>query len=955
MNEIQTWPHHSWKVSDDKWTPMMTPASLYRQVLVGNSNPVCTAPYYTGNIQQNATAGSFITRVSATDPNGGNITYSIPDTSLQRFTVNPTSGDIYTSTNLTRRFRSTLEFTVRASNAAGLYCDSVVRVNILTTPSAQTIVTVYNGSAAAIGANSAPVFSQSSYSCTTSNCNSGGTICTVTAGGAVSYSIIGSSTSNNPFTVSNNGAISFSGSGNVASGTNTTMTLQATNANGNSASTTLSIATSCNYYGNYNSGSSGTSSAGSYCGCNGDMNCLLSTIYNPGYCGGGALIGSGIGGIGGVGGIPGAAQQVGIVTTTAPQFGQSQYTLTAPACGAGSIIGQVTANNYPQSYTIEGNNNFAITNAGAISLNYAMVPGTQSFVVSAINPAGTAYTLVTVTLTCTGGSGAVITSAPVAPVVPGAPVLPGAVAAPVAVGGTTFNNNGVNVPLGSSGPGAPKFSQSTYSLRIINCGVGSLVGTVPCQSCDTYAIVNAGATASGYGITPKGKITVTQTPTYGATQTLLIQAFNGLGSAFASVSIYADCQGSFPYPVGTNIPPIALPGAGIPGVPVAAPPPVPVAVPAPAPVPAAVPANSGFSTTSYTFSLNNCDPGATVGTVSASGGATYAITGGGAGFTINPSSGVITTNGQVTRGTQAFLVQAQTAGGNSFATVTVSATCGGGGGGGGGSGGFSQPSYTFFPTACSPGVIVGTVYARGTNVQYTSNGLPYWSVDPQSGVISSVTSVPNYSTFVVTAQSGSGGTSTVTVTTSSNCPDYFAYNVAACAPNTVVVPASAISGILASGINSFTLSGPNSALFNFNQQNGQIISTGQLQSGTYAYVLTASLSAGGTYTAFITLIVNCNAATVTFTQPAYNFMVGCSVLPQRVGVVTASSSNGDTMNYGLGAVSRLFFIDPSSGEIRTQTGLRRTGKHAFTVSALAASGATGIATVTVIVAGDCRY
>ena len=46
----------------------------FRQVVLGNQNPVCTFPYYQGQIQSNAGAGNFITHVSATDPNGLAIT-----------------------------------------------------------------------------------------------------------------------------------------------------------------------------------------------------------------------------------------------------------------------------------------------------------------------------------------------------------------------------------------------------------------------------------------------------------------------------------------------------------------------------------------------------------------------------------------------------------------------------------------------------------------------------------------------------------------------------------------------------------------------------------------------------------------------------------------------------------------------------------------------------------------
>ena len=59
------------------------------------------------------------------------------------------------------------------------------------------------------------------------------------------------------------------------------------------------------------------------------------------------------------------------------------------------------------------------------------------------------------------------------------------------------------------------------------------------------------------------------------------------------------------------------------------------------------------------------------------------------------------------------------------------------------------------------------------------------------------------------------------------------------------------------------------------------------------------------------------------------------------------------MTYSLGAVNNLFYIDPSSGEIRTQGAVHSSTRQRFTVSALSASGATGTAKVNVAVGGAC--
>jgi hypothetical protein len=321
-------------------------------------------------VQNSAPAGTFITRVSAIDPNGLNFTWSIPDTALQRFTINPITGDIFTSRNLTRQFvkrfelsRSVIEFLVRATNAAGLTCDSLVRVTILTTPVPQVIVAVYNGTNGT--SSSSPSFSSSSYYFTLSSCSSGGTVGTVTASGSSnSYTI----TTSSSFSVSSAGLITLTGS--ISSGTNYSFTLQASNSFGTST-TTVYVYSSCSY----------TGSSTSTCNCGSSIYCILNVIYNPNYCGTSSSS-----------------------STSAPTWSSSTYPITISSCSSGSAVGTLTANNSPTSYSINGNSNYAISNSGVITASATIAAGTQSFVVGASNSAGTAYTLVTITATCTAST-----------------------------------------------------------------------------------------------------------------------------------------------------------------------------------------------------------------------------------------------------------------------------------------------------------------------------------------------------------------------------------------------------------------------------------------------------------------------------------------------------------------------------------------------------------------------
>lgn len=152
-------------------------------------------------------------------PNGLALTWSIPDTSLQTFSINPTTGDIFTTVNITtlnvtrsfhRQARSVLEFLVRATNSAGQTCDSLVRINILTATKPQVTIAIFNGSASGSAtATAAPTWTLARYSFTTRVCKSGSIVASITANnGPTSYAILG----NSDYDIDNNGNIKISSS-----------------------------------------------------------------------------------------------------------------------------------------------------------------------------------------------------------------------------------------------------------------------------------------------------------------------------------------------------------------------------------------------------------------------------------------------------------------------------------------------------------------------------------------------------------------------------------------------------------------------------------------------------------------------------------------------------------------------------------------------------------------------
>ena len=82
--------------------------------------PVCAQPLYTAVVSDTVAPGTFLLRVTAVDPSGGTVNYSIQDSAFKRFSINTVTGDITVSNTLQRKFtRSAVEIRVRATQTGG--------------------------------------------------------------------------------------------------------------------------------------------------------------------------------------------------------------------------------------------------------------------------------------------------------------------------------------------------------------------------------------------------------------------------------------------------------------------------------------------------------------------------------------------------------------------------------------------------------------------------------------------------------------------------------------------------------------------------------------------------------------------------------------------------------------------------------------------------------------------
>ncbi|GAU95764.1 hypothetical protein RvY_07327-2 [Ramazzottius varieornatus] len=563
--------------------------------------------------------------------------------------------------------------------------------------------------------------------------------------------------------------------------------------------------------------------------------------------------------------------------TAAPTWTLARYSFTTRVCKSGSIVASITANNGPTSYAILGNSDYDIDNNGNIKISSSVSPGAQTFVVGATNNLGTAYTLVTIrTKSCPAGVGS------------------------------------ANVNLA----GAPVFSQEAYSVTITDCRLGAPVGTLSATNANTYAVISD---TLKYSISYDGTIGIVNNPDLGSTTTVIIGAYNGIGAAFTSVTITANCNNI----LGTAAPTATLPVIGT----------VPVigSVPIIGTNPVTPSSTPGFMSTSYTFTASSCSSGTVVGSVSAGSGPRYAIAAGGTGFAIDPTSGSITINGPVISGTQAFLVSAASTTGTFYATVTVNALCTGGSGGVPSSSGFTQTTYNFNPPTCQPGSPVGTVTAGG-NPSYTiAGGGSGFSINPQTGAIT-VTGTNIVGSQALLIQAVGASTSS------------YATAIVSCG-QAQVIPSQ-----------------PAPSFGSFPMQNPPVIgpapstSYGQPQYSGSQYPMNNNIpyyepGRGDPYAKSAAIPTG-----VVFDKPKYHFSIRCSpgYTTSRVGVVTAHMANLDigAVNYSLNSDN--FYIDSNTGEIRTQVYRPVLASQTFEVSATGSTpGAKAIATVNVDVSGIC--
>ncbi|XP_055345544.1 mucin-2-like [Paramacrobiotus metropolitanus] len=426
------------------------------------------------------------------------------------------------------------------------------------------------------GGTGGGLFSQSSYSFTTSTCTSGvgggtpvGQIFSQAFGSTVLFSI---SPANNLFSInSQTGQISSVGP--LPPGTNTnTLTVTASSSSGQMGTVPVTITSIC-----------------------------------PG------------GGTGG-GGVPTPSPGGGGGAVTSPvNFFQTSYQFTSTACTTGSVVGTVSAQFFGDGlqYSIQGGNAFFAINLvnGQITISNPPPPGTwsQTLTVVATTPQGQQATVpVTITSTCQS----TITSAPstTAPTIPSAGFSqPSYVftlnncAAGVTVGNVLVPGLGNNPVYTIQPPGSPFFTVNSVTGQItslqapptgpqsfnvqavtstgqtfiapvtvftvdagpvfppslsffhVACTVGTPVGQVSASSCGTGVVYNIIGGSQFYSINQNtGQIAILTVPPAGS-QRLVIQATALSGqTATVPVVLTSNCNNA-----GIS-PPVPVPGGGQP-------------------------------------------------------------------------------------------------------------------------------------------------------------------------------------------------------------------------------------------------------------------------------------------------------------------------------------------------------------------------------------------------------
>jgi hypothetical protein len=151
---------------------------------------------------------------------------------------------------------------------------------------------------------------------------------------------------------------------------------------------------------------------------------------------------------------------------------------------------------------------------------------------------------------------------------------------------------------------------------------------------------------------------------------------------------------------------------------------------------------------------------------------TYSLLGGNSYFSINPTTGQLTTINVPPIGTQTLTVQAiSSTGQTAVVPVTVTTSCNGGTTGTTPT--FTSSFYSFTLTTCTSGGYVGQVFANangGTVTYQIVGGNSYFLVNPSTGLITALTTPPSGTqTFTVQAFSSLGQTVTVPVTVTTTC------------------------------------------------------------------------------------------------------------------------------------------------------------------------------------------
>ncbi|XP_055331177.1 mucin-2-like [Paramacrobiotus metropolitanus] len=940
---------------------------------------VCGQPLYTGAVVETAQPGTFILRASATDTAGIPLTWSIPDTSLRSFQINPTTGDITTALQLSRRFtRSALEFRIRASETGtpANYCEAAVRLNILPVTGP--------------GTSASGIFSQTSYTFTASTCAVGATVGTITpatttTGVTYTYTI---PSGNSYFSVNpTSGLITL-----IAippTGTQT-FSVTATGSTGTTGTVPVTVSTTC----------SGTGTTGL-------------TFSQPSYtftqttCIPGSIIGA-VSAFSTTGGTvtytlptgnglftinPTTGQITSLSTTSlgtqtltvqaisstgqtatamvlissvcsgtgigtgAPVFTQPFYSFTAATCTVGGTVGQIQAiSSFPVTYLVFPTNPY-----------YSVNPTTGVITIIAVPPAGIAQTL-TVQAISTSGIPATAT---------------------ISITGCTST--------GIISGTAPVFQQAVYSFTATVCTAGYPIGQVVATS--ATGLVTYTGTSPYFSVNPTtGQITAITTPPSGV-QTIQVTAVSSSGqSASTLVTINTLCTGTG---IGTGI----FPGIGL-------------------GIGGTVPT---FVQPFYSFTVTSCTSGTAVGSVTAQspyGIPVYSIDAANGGtnpyFAISPQSGSISLIGTPPSGySQQLTVRAQASGYTASVPVNIAITCSGTSTGtigitGSTSGLFSQSSYSFSAGACTPGAQVGQVTANvpaGTTVTYTINSgnNGQYIINPSSGIINAATQlspgVPSTLTVSAISTSGQSGTANViisptcngqqlVITGSGGAPTFsqssYSFPLSTCTAGSVI--GSVAANVPGGGQVSYTLTG--SQYFGINPGTGQVGLISVPPTGTYPLTINALSTSGQTATTTATVTASCSGAPIltsntgvntisspgvntisntgvigtntvnanplnnavaigggpVFNQSSYQCSASCSTDSARVCVVRATNSRQDSMDYGL-STSNQFYIDSSSGEIRTITAVRGGGTFSLAATATDPFGNRGTAPVTITIVG----